>query len=144
MNLGHCVKSYGHFCQMLALFTMSTHQIWSCHMTQDANFRNVLFCPNSTFNMRKSHKIYSGKALYFRSYRRKPLRVMGGKHPPPPSAFRVKTMKHIEAQFKTAKHVGWLLMIFRISQIILHSSINQHKKFMTSKYQNEALINNKG
>ena len=25
---------------------------------------------------------------------------------------------------------GWLLWIFRISQIILHSSINQHKKFI--------------
>ena len=30
---------------------------------------------------------------------------------------------------------------FKISQIILHSSINQHKKFMTSKYQNTTLIN---
>ena len=32
--------------------------------------------------------------------------------------------------------------ILEISQIILHSSIkNQHKKFMTSKYQNMTLIN---
>ena len=30
---------------------------------------------------------------------------------------------------------GWLLRIFRISQIIHRSSINQHKKLMTSKYQ---------
>ena len=37
---------------------------------------------------------------------------------------------------------GWLLWIFKISQIILHSSINQHKKFITSKYQNTTLINN--
>ena len=30
-----------------------------------------------------------------------------------------------------------------MSQIILHSSINQHKKFTISKYQNTTLINNK-
>ena len=28
---------------------------------------------------------------------------------------------------------GWPLCIFKISQIILHSSVSQHKKFMTSK-----------
>ena len=39
INLSHCVKSYRHFCQILTLFTMPAHQIWSCHMTQDANFR---------------------------------------------------------------------------------------------------------
>ena len=30
--------------------TIPAHQIWSCHVTQDANFENLLFCPNSTFN----------------------------------------------------------------------------------------------
>ena len=66
LNLSQCVKSYEHFCQSLALFTMPAHQIWSCQVTQDANFENVLFCPNSAFNIRKSHKISSRKALYFR------------------------------------------------------------------------------
>ena len=83
LKLSHCGKSYGHFCQILALFTMTSHQVqvWSCHVTQDANFENVLFCPNSTFNIRKSHKISSGKALYFRSYQQKTSwRV----DPPPP------------------------------------------------------------
>ena len=69
--LSHCVKSYGHFCPILAFFTMPAHQIWSCHVTQDANFEKFLFCPNSTFNIRKSHKISSGKSLYFRSYQPK-------------------------------------------------------------------------
>ena len=41
---------------------------------QEANFKNVLFCPNSTLNIRKSHKIYGGKALYFRSYQPKTSR----------------------------------------------------------------------
>ena len=77
-------KSYGHFCNILAFFTMSASQIWSCHVTQEANFENFLFCPNSTFNIRKSHKISSGKALYFGSYQPKTSPGMCGKHPPPP------------------------------------------------------------
>ena len=50
LNLSHCVKCYGHFCQSLALFTMPANQISSCYMIQDANFENFLLCPNSTFN----------------------------------------------------------------------------------------------
>ena len=56
LNLCYCVKSYGHFCQILAFFMMLAHQIWSCHMAQDANFENLLFCSNFVFNIRKSHK----------------------------------------------------------------------------------------
>ena len=47
---------------------MPTHQIWPCHVTQLANFENVSFFSDSTFNIRKSHKISNGKAFYFRSY----------------------------------------------------------------------------
>ena len=74
LNLSHYVKSYGHFCQILAFFTIPTHQIWSCPVTQaskQANFENFPFDPNFTFNIRKNHKISSGKALYFRSYQPK-------------------------------------------------------------------------
>ena len=56
LNLSHCVKRYGHFYQILAFF-MSAHQILSCHVIQDTNFKIFLFCLNSTFNIRKSHKI---------------------------------------------------------------------------------------
>ena len=72
LNWSHCVKSYGHFCQILALLMIPAHQIWSCHMTRDPYFENLLFCLNSTFNIRKSHKIPGGKALYFTSYQQKP------------------------------------------------------------------------
>ena len=58
-------KVMGILDKILAFFTMLAHQIWSCHMTQEANFEIFLFCPNYTFNIRKSHKISSGKALYF-------------------------------------------------------------------------------
>ena len=47
-------------CQTVwAFFTMPTHLIWSCHMTQEANLEKILFWPNSTFNVGKSHKISS-------------------------------------------------------------------------------------
>ena len=65
LNWSHSVKSYGHFCQLLAFLMIPTHQIWSRHLTQDENFENYLLYPNSIFNIRKSHKISSGKALYF-------------------------------------------------------------------------------
>ena len=83
LNLNHCVKSYGHLCQILFFFTMPAHQVWSRDVTQDANFEFFLFCPNSAFNIRKSHKISSGKVLCFRSYQQKTSRG-DGKHPPPP------------------------------------------------------------
>ena len=29
---------------------MPTHQIWTCHVSQDANFgKKIVFCPNSAF-----------------------------------------------------------------------------------------------
>ena len=43
----------------------------------------------------------------------------------------IKTVKHVKAQ---SFLVGGL-WIFKVSQISLHLSTNQHKKFMTSKYQ---------
>ena len=51
LNLSHYVKSYGHFCQILAIFTMLANQIWSCHVTQEPNFEIFLFCPDSIFNI---------------------------------------------------------------------------------------------
>ena len=82
LNLSHCVKSYRHFCSILALFKKPAHQIWSCHVIQDANFKKFLFCPNSKFNVRKTHKISSGKALYVRSYQQKTSRGRQWKTPP--------------------------------------------------------------
>ena len=50
LNLSHYVKSYGHLCQVLAFFTMPALQVWPRHVTQEANFEKILFCPNSAFN----------------------------------------------------------------------------------------------
>ena len=43
LNLNHCVKSYEHFCLILAFFTMPAHHIWSFHVTQDTNFDFLYF-----------------------------------------------------------------------------------------------------
>ena len=76
-----CQKLWA-FLSNFGLFRMSAHQISSCQVTQEVNFENVLFYPNSTLNIRKSHKISSGKALYFRSYQAKPQGGGGGgEHP---------------------------------------------------------------
>ena len=83
LNLSHYVKSYGHLCQILAIFTTPDPQIWPCHVTQEANFEKKLFFPNSAFNIRKSYKI---SCLYFRSYQPKTSRGGCGKHPPPSAA----------------------------------------------------------
>ena len=83
LNLSHYVKSCGHFCQILVFFTMPAHQIWSFRVTQEASFEKFLFFPNSAFNISKNYKIFSRKALYFRSYQPKTSRGGG--------AFRQRT-----------------------------------------------------
>ena len=40
-------------------FTISTHQIRSCHVTLASNFENVYFSPNSILKIRKSHQIWA-------------------------------------------------------------------------------------
>ena len=81
LNLSHYVKSYGHLCQILESFTMPSLQIWSCHVTQEENFGKNFNFPNCGSNIRKSYKISSRKALYFRSYQQKTSR--GVENTPP-------------------------------------------------------------
>ena len=57
-----CQKLWA-FMSNLAFFTMPAPQIWPCHVTQEVNFEKILFFPNSAFNIIKSHKISSRKAL---------------------------------------------------------------------------------
>ena len=39
-------------------FTMTTHQIWSCHVTLLSNSENFYFSPNFILNFKKSYKIW--------------------------------------------------------------------------------------
>ena len=41
----------------MSSFTMTTHQIWSCHMTLASTFENCYVSPNSVLNFRKSYQI---------------------------------------------------------------------------------------
>ena len=42
LNLSHYVKSYGHLCQILAIFTMPSPQVWPGHVTQETNFEKKI------------------------------------------------------------------------------------------------------
>ena len=62
LNLSHYVKSCGHFCQILAFFYDVRSPNVVISRDPRSKFRNFfLFCLNSTFNIRKSYKISSGK-----------------------------------------------------------------------------------
>ena len=74
-------------------------------------FRKFLFCPNSTFIIRKSHKICSGKAIYFRSYQQNShegggkLSRGGWKTPPTLVPFKVKS---------EGRNLRGILMVVRV------------------------------
>ena len=58
-------------------FTMTTHQIWSCHVTLAANFENFYFAPNSILNFREVPNL--GKLIEEqKSYRQKAKLVLIG------------------------------------------------------------------
>ena len=40
----------------MSTFTITTHKIWSCHVTLATNFENFYFSPNSILNFRKVTK----------------------------------------------------------------------------------------
>ena len=79
--MSHCVKSYGHLCQIY----QTTHQIWSCHVTLASNSENSYFSLNSVLNFRKVTK-FGGNWL-------KNKKVTGkknwGMENVPPRAYRV-------------------------------------------------------
>ena len=90
-------KVMGHFCQIFAFFTRPTHQIWSCHATQNANFEifNFVLILHLVLG---SHKISSGKVLHFKSYQPKTSRE-GGEHQWPPVPSELKCVHWVLAQF---------------------------------------------
>ena len=65
----------------ISSFTMTTHQIWSCHMNLAINIENFYFLPYSMLNFRKSYQIWGKLAQERKSYTQK-NKTQGGKHPP--------------------------------------------------------------
>ena len=80
LNLNHYVKSYGHLCQILSFFYDARSPDMAVSRDPRRKFRKIFIFPNSAFNIGKSCKICSRKALYFRSYQPKTSR--GWKTPP--------------------------------------------------------------
>ena len=72
----------------MSSFTMTTLQIWSCHVTPATNFGNFYFLHNSTLYCWKNYQIWGKLAQKQKSYRQK-NKTRGGKQPPT-SAYRVK------------------------------------------------------
>ena len=76
------------FLSNFGFFTMPAHQIWSCHVTQEANFEFFYFVPILHLILGKVTKFLVEKLSFSEVISQKPH---GGlENTPPPSAFRVK------------------------------------------------------
>ena len=72
LNLSYYVKSFGYFCQNFGIFyNAHSPNIVMSHGPRSKFRKFFHFSPNSTFNIKKSHKISDGKALYFKSCQQK-------------------------------------------------------------------------
>ena len=60
---------------------MPAPQIWPCHVTQEANFKKILFFANSAFNIRKVTKVLVEKLSTSEVISQKPYGAW--KTPPP-------------------------------------------------------------
>ena len=47
----------------MSSFTMTTHKIWSCHVTLVANLKSLYFSPRSVLNFGRSYRIWGKLAL---------------------------------------------------------------------------------
>ena len=91
LNLSHYVKSYGHFCIILAFLMMPTYQIWSCHVTEEANFEFFYFVLILHLILGKVTKFLVESSLLL-CISQKNSQGGGGGWKTPPSAFRVKRL----------------------------------------------------
>ena len=113
LNLSHYVKSYGHLCQILVFFYHARPPNIAMSHDPRRKFRKKnYFFSNSAFNIRKSYKISSRKALYFRSYQPKTSWEL---EPPPPSAFRVKYARNICGNCECLSYKSWMAIPAKIS-----------------------------
>ena len=86
LNLSHYVKSYGHLCQILAFFYDARSP--NMAMSRDPRSKFYFFLPLHLI-LGKAAKFLVEKLSTSEVMSQKPV-TGGGKHPPPPSAFRVK------------------------------------------------------
>ena len=62
--------------------------MWSCDVTLASNSKTFYFSLNFVLNFSKSYKIWGKLTQEQKVIGKK--QIEGGKHPPPPSAYRVK------------------------------------------------------
>ena len=79
LNLNHCVKNYGHFCQIY----QNHSQIMVMSRALASNSGNVYFSLDSLLNFRKSYQIWGKLAQERKVTGKKKTNLGGGKHPPP-------------------------------------------------------------
>ena len=67
-------------------FTMTTHQLWSCHVALPLNSEKFYFSPNSILNFRKSNQVTKLGGNWLQSKKVTGKKQIGGwkTHPPPP------------------------------------------------------------
>ena len=83
-------KVMGIYVNFWHFFTMPSLQIWSCHVTQEANFEIILFFLILHLILGKVTKFLMEKLSTSEVISQKTSRRRGGGNtPPPPSAFRV-------------------------------------------------------
>ena len=95
LNLSHCVKRYGHLCQILAFFMIPALQIWPCHVTQEANFEKIYFFLILHLKLGKATKFPVERLSTSEVIIQKTSQGRGTGNPP--SAFRVNN-KNYEAE----------------------------------------------
>ena len=92
LNLSHYVKSCGHFCQILAFFTMPAHQIWSYHITQIS--KNFYFVLILHLVLGKVTKFPMEKLSTSEVISQNTLRGEGVENIPPPVPLGLKAVPH--------------------------------------------------
>ena len=91
-------------------FTITTHQIWSCHMTLALNSENFYFSPNCVSNVRKTYQI---RCKLAENQKLQPKNKLGvGKHSLPPITFDSMTLMLPEIKiwsnsFQRCRKKGW-------------------------------------
>ena len=84
---------------MYVKFTITSHQIWSCQVILASNSEKFFFSPNSISNFRKSYPIWGNLARELKGTGKKQIEGWKTPLPPPPSAYRVKVIAHINQHF---------------------------------------------
>ena len=106
-------------------FTMTTHQIWSGHVTVAANFESFYFLPNFISNFRNSYQIW-GKSAQERKVTVK-KQNSGWKTPPPPTTVLIGLKEIVTESFAVTDMTA-------VTSAVLFCSKSKGSGFHTTEY----------